>query len=148
MDHSSRNVSSNALFHWRDRAGERELQNVEGVFAWFYTAVNLGKPVKSWKKEGKERCMQPSKPVLIPLFVSGREWEREKETHSLSMMSLRANGSMQWYLSAFKLHLQPLCMAAHMVLQHHIFTMLLLCCRDRQEHRDAALGCALTSTQK
>lgn len=64
-------------------------------------------------------------------------------------MSLRANEIIRWFLSAFKLRLRPPCMAAHMaVLQHHIFTTLLLCCGERGRNTEVLLfGWVLVSAQ-
>ena len=89
----------------------------------FNAAVNWDEPIKPRRGKKKVTRDASSTPNLLFYYYMrerGREKERENETHSLSVMSLRANGSERWYFTASRA--PPLCMAAHMVLQHHIFT--------------------------
>lgn len=142
VDTSQRDVFSNPLVQERARF---KMKKVYLYCPCLYAAVDLGKPVKSW-----EKVMSDASSPLNHTLVWRRERESESEseseskTQSLSMMSLGANGSMQWHLSAAKLHLQPVCMAAHMAPQHHIFTMPYSAAERGRKFRDVALWlCAL-----
>lgn len=65
--------------------------------------VHLGKRANVGRPTAREKQMHAAPLNLcVRCCTSGRD--EESETHSLSMMSLRANERAQWHSQAFKLH--------------------------------------------
>lgn len=103
--------------------------------------VHLG---KSSNVREKDRCTQPPwTRAYAATRVGGTRGARRTPYQWCHWEPIQARCGTRKPLSSTST-LQPGCMAAHMVSQHHIFTMLPLCCWETpQQHGDAVPGWVL-----